>query len=576
MINLSDVIVQQGVPATMRDGTVLYADVYRPKTDEPLPVILMRMPYNRQQAAHVPYAHPAWYARQGYMVVIQDTRGRWASEGKFYPFRHEMTDGYDTVEWAARLPGSKGKVGMYGFSYPGATQLMAAVMRPPHLTCIIPGFTNSGFYDGWTYSGGAFNLAFNLSWGMYLAIDTAHRQGLNELERELVASHLRISEWYDFLPLLDMALMQKVEPIAPYIIDWLNHPSYDDYWKAWSIAERYGQISVPALHFGGWYDAFREGTLRNFSGIRQSGIDEHTRENQRLLMGPWYHNPWLRQSGDIDFGDAAINGMNEIQLAWFDHWLKGRGDLLWEEAPVRLFVMGDNVWRSWSEWPPTDVEYRNLYLHSLQGNASSPDGDGILDQQVPGDEPPDIFVYDPRWPVPSVGGHSCCVPQIAPMGPADQRPIEYQGQVLVFTSEVLQDGLTVIGACTATLWVASSAVDTDFTAKLVDVYPDGRAMNLTEGILRARYRNSLEEATLLKPFEIYQLTIQIGSTCNVFKAGHRIRIEISSSNFPHWDRNTNTGRIPSNDQLADVVVATQIIFHDAQHPSHVTLPVLAS
>ncbi len=235
--------------------------------------------------------------------------------------------------------------------------------------------------------------------------------------------------------------------------------------------------------------------------------------------------------------------------------------------------MGDNVWCSEDEWPPKQVQYVDYYLHS-QGRANSLEGDGNLDLTVPSDEPPDIYVYNPRFPVPSMGGHSCCFPGIAPMGPFDQREVELQSQVLVYTTKPLQEDVYVAGPATASLWAASSAVDTDFTAKLVDVYPDGQAINLTEGIVRARYRDSLEKASLLIPDQVYQFTIQLGNTCSVFKAGHCIRVEISSSNYPHWDRNTNTGNTPGKDNYSDLVVATQVVFHDAQRPSHITLPII--
>jgi putative CocE/NonD family hydrolase len=538
--------VKRDVPATMRDGNVLYADIYYPEGKGPFPAILMRLPYDKTNGQDYVYAHPSWFATQGYLVVVQDTRGRWKSEGEFYPFKHEMTDGYDTVEWVAGLPACNGKVGMYGFSYVGATQLMAAVMQPPHLVCICPAMTASQYYEGWTYNGGALSLATSLSWAVELAIGEADRRHMPDLERELWNAFMHnMRTWYGYLPLNEIPLLKETG-IAPYYFDWLDHPTYDEYWKRWSIDMRYDQITVPALFTAGWYDVFRDGTLKNFLGLQQSGVGEKIKNKHKLLAGPWYHVPWIQLMGDLDFGEEARNLVSDVHVRWFDYWLKGIDNGLMDEPPVRIFVMGDNVWRSEDEWPPKGVHNVNYYLHS-RGRANSLQGDGYLDLQVPDAQDPDIFVYNPRFPVPSLGGHACCFPGIAPMGPFDQRPAEVQNQTLIFTTQPLEEDVWVAGPVTVSLWAASSAVDTDFCAKLVDVYPDGRAINLTEGIIRGRYRDSLEKASLLTPDEVYRFDIQLGNTCNVFKAGHRIRVEISSSNFPHWDRNPNTGNKPGKE-----------------------------
>lgn len=567
-----NVTIERDVPAVMRDGTTLYADVYRPADGEPHPVILVRLPYDKAQAMLISYAHPVWYAQHGYIVVMQDTRGRYASQGDFYPFKYEMTDGYDSVEWAAALPGSNGKVGMYGFSYVGATQLLAAVMKPPHLTCIVPGLTGSQYYDGWTYNGGALALSFALSWSLNLSMDTAHRRQDAELEAAVSAGFPNTASLSYMLPLTEFGLL-KDSDIAPYFFDWLAHPTYDDYWKQWSIDSRYDQIEVPALHFGGWYDIFRDGVLKNFNGIQQSGGNEIARDNQKLVVGPWYHIPWSQHTGQIDFGAEAHGIFDDLQLRWFDYWLKGIDNGVIDEPRVRLFLMGDNRWLEADTWPLPNTQETPFYLHS-GGRANSLEGDGRLSRDVPGDEAPDINVFDPHYPTPSFGGHSCCFPHISPMGPADQRPVEVFHTVLVYTSDVLENDLTIAGNVTATLWATSSTVDADFTVKLVDVYPDGRAINLTEGILRARYRDSLEVPELLQPDEVYQLTLAVGNTCNVFKAGHRIRVEVAHSNFPHWDRNTNTGNVPAADTYSDMQVSQHLIFHDHNRPSHITLPVV--
>jgi putative CocE/NonD family hydrolase len=557
----------------MRDGAVLYADIYRPKGDGPWPVLLMRHPYDKTQPEDISYAHPIWYARYGYMVVIQDVRGRWASEGEWYPFKHEGADGYDTVVWAAELPGSNGRVGMFGFSYGGVTQLLSALHQPPGLSTIIPALTGSNYYEGWTYRGGALHQAFTQSWSTFLSQDTAHRNQDYILEGNLAGTfgNAWANYWY---PLQYFPFITQ-EGVAPYYPDWLKHDTYDDYWQKWSINSRYEQISVSGLHITGWYDIFLEGTIENFQGLRARANNDRARENQKLVIGPWYHMPWHQQVGSVDFGEDARNCIDALQVLWLDKYLRGESNQLENEPSVALFVMGDNRWRFEDEWPPDQTQPTAFYLHS-GGRANSLNGNGWLAQDEPEDELPDIFTYDPRLPVISIGGHSCCVDIATPMGAFDQRPREYQNNVLIYGSEILTDDVVVIGPVEVMLFVASTAVDTDFTAKLVDVYPDGRAINMAEGIIRARFRTSLEQPSLIEPDRVYEYKILVGSTANVFKAGHRIRVEISSSNFPMFDRNTNSGKPLSEAGPADWFVATQTVFHDSRYPSHLVLPIVAS
>ena len=563
--------VERGVPSRMRDGTPLYADIYRPQGEGPWPVLLIRQPYDKTQAENISYAHPVWYARYGYMVVVQDPRGRWTSQGEWYPFKHEEDDGYDTVTWAAGLPGSNGQVGMFGFSYAGATQLLSAVHQPPGLKVIMPALTGSDYYDGWTYRGGALHHAFTQSWATFLAQDTARKRGDYELEGNLAgalgnawANYWIPPQYYPFL---------TQEGLAPYYYDWLQHDTYDDYWKQWSIRRRYDQITLPALHIAGWYDVFLEGTLENFTGLQEGAGSEQARRNQKLVVGPWYHMPWHQHVGAFDFGENARNCIDALQVLWLDKYLRGERNQLDDEPPVALFVMGDNTWRFEDEWPPKRAQATRFYLHS-GGRSNSLNGDGWLDRETPGDELPDIFTYDPRLPVMSVGGHSCCVNTLTPMGAFDQRSQEYRNDVLIYSTETLAEDVQVIGTVEVTLYAASTAVDTDFTAKLVDVHPDGQAINVGEGILRARFRESLEAPTPIEPGRVYEYKILVGSTAIVFKAGHRIRVEISSSNFPTFDRNSNSGVPLAEASPADWVVATQTVFHDNRYPSHIVLPLV--
>ena len=566
-----DLTVERNVPAEMSDGTVLRADVYRPATGGPFPVILMRLPYDKTLAQDITYHYPSWYARHGFMVVVQDVRGRGRSEGDFYPFAHEVDDGYESVEWAAGLPHSNGRVGMYGFSYVGATQLQAAIRRPPALHTICPALTGSQFYDGWAYNGGAFALAFNASWALNLARDGARRAGDDAQTGELTAAFLNAPGGYGHLPLKTYPSIEATA-FGSFFFDWLAHPTYDDYWRRWSIDEQYSQIDVPALHIGGWYDIFLAGTVKNFSALRTRAGSERARNSQKLLIGPWYHLPWTSLTGAANFGSTARNVVNDWQLRWFSQFLRD-DDTGVLDAPVTVFLTGDNRWIDLGSWPPEGTRFHDYYLRS-DGDANSINGHGALSLDPPGNEPPDVYSYDPLAPTPSVGGRSCCFPILAPMGPADQAAVEVFNSVLVYTSPALDRDLPVIGPIRATLHAASTAVDTDFTVKLCDVSPDGLSINIQGGIIRARYRGSLTDPRPIEPGEVYEYTIDLGPVAHVFQAGHRVRVQVSSSDFPQWDRNLNTGGELGVERIVDARVATQFLLHDGAHPSRITLPVI--
>jgi uncharacterized protein len=573
-VSLGGVQVKRNVGARMRDGTVLYSDVYYPEAAGTYPVILLRGPYNKSFAQTFVYQHPAWYARHGYVVVIQDVRGRYASEGTFYPLLHEAQDGYDTVQWASQLPGTTGKVGMYGFSYVGATQLLAATQNPSGLACLVPGFTGSDYYEGWTYKGGAFQLAFIVSWIMqFLAVPDALKQGKRDLAARLAAQAHDFPRLYWAQPLNTFPPLYSAD-IAQYFFDWLAHDTRDEYWQQISLEPRYDSIQVPCLHLGGWYDTFIDGTLKNFSALSERAGDDRARA-QRLVVGPWIHIPWARLNGVRNFGEEADNFLDSLQVKWFDYWLKGDQNGILDEPPVRLFVMGVNRWREADRWPPSNVQVQEWYLHS-SGRANSISGDGTLSREVPSAEPPDIFVYLPEAAVPSQGGNSCCLPDVAPMGPFEQSYVEIRNDVLLFSTPPLEQDLEVTGRIDLVLYAATDVPDTDWTAKLVDVDEQGHAFNLCDGILRARFRDSFEHPMPIEPNRVYKYCIRVGSTSNVFKRGHRIRLEVSSSNFPLYDINPNTGQRVGEATLLDGQVATQIIFHDPNRASHLLLPVASA
>lgn len=567
------VVRQTNVSSRMRDGTILLADVYIPVAPGTFPVLLMRLPYNKSVAQTYVYHSPEWYASQCYVVAVQDVRGTYASTGDFYPFRNEQLDGYDSVEWAAGLPASNGKVGMYGFSYVGATQWLAAMAAPPHLAAIAPAMTSSDYFDGWAYQGGAFSLAFDESWPVSdLAPVAARRSGIETILDKLNEAKADITGTYRYLPIASYPWLFPDKPqIAGYFYDWVSHSTWDNYWKQWSPKLHYADVKVPALNLEGWYDVFLNGGIENFMGMRKQGGSPAAREGQQLVIGPYVHLPWQRKTGAMDFGPEADNRFNERQLRFFDHWLKGKPNGADKDPPVQVFVMGANTWRDATDWPIPGTQFTTFYLHSY-GSANSSDGNGWLDERRPFLEAADRYVYDPANPVPSKGGHSCCREPLAPVGPYDQSAIEKRADVMVYSTPPLEKPVEVTGPITLTLYASTSAEDTDWTAKLVDVYPDGRAINLNNGILRARYRISLEHTELLTPDKVYRYTINIWPTSNLFGVGHRIRLEMSSSNFPHYSRNLNTG--DAFGLTAQMTTASQAIFHNRHYPSALILPIM--
>ena len=554
------VIAQTGVRVKMRDGVLLAADIYRPRAEGKFPVLLTRTPYNRKDVAT-----GIFLASRGYVVIQQDTRGRFESGGEFYPFKDEMNDGYDTVEWAAGLPYADGRVGMYGGSYVGATQMLAAASNPPHLVGIFPYVTAAEYYEGWTYAGGALMQWFASSWASGLAADTWQRK---------TAALTRPQEWVERLPVDDYRLLSppSVAEVAPYFRDWVGHETNDEFWRAIKVSDHYGKMGVKALHAGGWHDIFSGGSIRNFMDLRKRAPTAAARDGQRLLMGPWAHATTSPEGkvGDVTFGKQAVLEMNETILRWYDYVMKGRRNEFATGAPVRIFVMGDNVWRDEQEFPLARTQYTRYYLHSGKG-ANSAGGDGVISTAAPQAERPDAFEYDPANPVPTIGGRLCCGAGLPP-GPFDQRPNEGRADVLVYSTPPLGRDIEVTGFITAEIYASTSAADTDFTAMIVDVDPSGYARYLGDGIIRARYRNTTAKAEPIEAGKVYKYTIDLWATSNVFKAGHRIRVYISSSNFPRFNRNLNTGERTLG--ATRMEKARQSVYHDAEHPSAIVLPVI--
>jgi putative CocE/NonD family hydrolase len=562
------VLTEHNMAMKTRDGVILRADIYRPLGDGLFPVLLQRTPYDKNYIAA--FAQRA--VARGYMVVVQDVRGRYASEGDFYTFKHETNDGYDTIEWAAALPHSNGKVGMFGGSYVGATQMLAAIGHPPHLAGICPVVTASNYHENWTYQGGAFEQWFDESWTSSLAQNTLSRVAHNHANALLG----------DSVPLKQFPVLNLESPVdgaaltrtlAPYFLDWVDHPLYDSYWKQWSIEEQYASIQVPALTIAAWYDIFQGGSLRNFTGMQAHAGNEAARKGQRLLVTIGGHAGYGRKIGELDFGPAAAEYDEDgVTLDWYDYLFQGKQNQFASDKPVHIFVMGENKWRDEAAWPLPEAK-GTPFLLSSDKNANSSAGDGQLLGTAKGKiTGKDTFTYDPANPVPTVGGPLCCdAAHLAP-GPRDQKEVEARPDVLVYSTDTLDKDVEVTGPVTLDLFASSSAVDTDFTAKLVDVWPNGFVQNLTEGILRASFRNSTSKAEPIVPGQIYKYKIDLWSTSNVFLKGHKIRLEVSSSNFPRFDRNLNTGKSAADS--SDFTKAVNTVYHDAAHPSALVLPIV--
>ena len=544
-------IIERGVAMKTRDAVTLRADIYRPRADGRFPVILTRTPYDKSGVAGT----CTRIAEAGYVCVAQDVRGRWSSDGEWYPFKHESEDGYDTIEWLAHQPWSTGVIGMWGASYVGATQMLAAIARPPHLAGIFPIITASNYHENWTYQGGAFEQWFNESWTSGLAEDTLRRR---------VNGHVNSLNWAPTLPLANYPIIDAPDSknLAPYFQDWLAHPDYDDYWKQWAIDADYSRINIPALHVGAWYDIFLGGTIKNFQGLKSGAGNFFAKENQRMVIEIGGHAGGGQKIGDVDFGPNASWDVTGLVIRWYDFLFKQAPNGLDKEKPVRVFTMGANQWRDFDSWPPPESKTQRLYLHS-GGKANSSAGDGSLSATAPDREQSDNYSYDPANPVQTRGGPLCCQQDLLLPGPKEQIDVEKRNDVLIYTTPALEKDLDVTGPVTLELWVKSSAVSTDFTGKLVDVWPSGFAQNITEGILRLRKIDR----------DAQQISIDLWATSNVFLAGHRLRLEVSSSNFPRFDRNLNTGD-PDIAHATKSVVAQNSVLHDKQHPSALVLSVV--
>ena len=541
-------IVETDVMIPMRDGTKLAANIFRPRGEGRFPAILMRTPYGKPDEKS---GDAKRYTAAGYAMVVQDCRGRGKSEGAWDPFRYDVEDGFDTQEWVGQQAWCNGSIGTAGGSYVGWTQWAPAPKESRYLKAMVPIVPFGNAYD-LAYTGGAFQLALLMGWGSAVGGISLAPDKIQEAFRHLPLS--TFSEQFD----------KKV----PYLDEWVKHYAYDDYWKQRGIDYRYVDVTVPALNIGGWYDIFSKATLDLVTQVRASSHDLKVRRNEFAVIGPWTHGVGASKVGELDFGADAALKLGDLQFQWFEYWLKGRETGVQDWPAYYLFVMGENRWRGEGEWPLKRTRFSSYFIHS-SGHAASLKGDGSMNTTEPGDEPLDQFTYDGHNPVPSVGGNNLVG---ATAGPLDQTRVEEREDVLIYSTPPLEQDTEVTGPVKLILWAASTARDTDFTGKLVDVHPDGKAYNLCDGILRARYRESSTQPTLIEPGKTYRYEIDLWVTSNLFKPGHRVRLEISSSNFPRFDRNPNTGHEFGAD--AELAQAKQTVFHDRDRPSHVVLPII--
>ena len=592
-----DAICQSNVMIPMRDGVRLATDIYLPALNgQPasgkFPVILERTPYDKAGSGNV--TNGTYYARRGYVCAIQDVRGRFVSEGEWYPFAKEAPDGYDTVEWLAAQEWSDGQVGTMGASYCGSDQSALATLNPPHLSTMIVAVGASNYYHCSMRQNGALEQRFMI-YAFRMATTSKEAFADANIQAAVDRAFANVGEWVSRAPLKKGTSPLRMLPnYEQWVIDLFTHGEYDDYWKqrGYAISQYYEEhADVPTLYLGGWYDSYARATCENYTALSKM-----KKSRQVLMMGPWTHGGWgVTNAGDVDFGNHSFINYNDLRLAWFDHFLKGMHTEVSDWSPVKIFVMGTGEgipnyqgrlhhsghWRDEQDFPLPDTQFTPYYLHA----------DGDLSTTLPTvDESTSRFNFDPRDPVPTIGGGISAADPIMGAGAFDQRgnsrffgcqdtlPLNARSDVLTFQTPPLENDVEVTGPITVKLHASSSARDTDFTAKLIDVcplsddYPDGLAINLTDSIIRARYRNGWDTPELLEPGKVYEFVFELYPTSNIFKKGHRIRLDISSSNWPRFDVNPNTGGDLGVDRRLEI--AEQTIYHEPRHPSHVVLPII--
>jgi putative CocE/NonD family hydrolase len=530
----------------MRDGVVLATDVYLPDADGgPYPTLLVRDMYSNGSSG-VRQRYAKFATNNGYAFVFQSVRGRYDSDGRWYPYFQEINDGDDTITWIAKQSWSDGKVGMFGTSYLASVQWLAALNRNPALVAIAPAMSPGNYYRDVAYPGGAFSLLSRARWGVGLAGS-----------RTSMGFPVDWINGIDHLPLDTLA--ESVGFEVRHFQDWLDHPSYDAYWEPLNLEARASEMIVPALNFGGWYDVFQRSTIGSFTTMTEQAASETARKGQRLIMGPWVHG-WnvSPQVGDLNFGDDALVDVDELLLEWFDYWMKDGPEP--QGAAIKIFIMGENVWREENEWPLARTQYQKYYLHDNKA----------LSTAMPSGRSDSLkYTYDPMDPVPTLGGN---IMESSLRGPYDQAALDDRKDVLRFVTEPFAEATEITGPISAEFFAATDSKDTDFMAKLIVVKPDGMAFNLVDGVSRARYREGFEKEKLIEPGKVYQYSIDMWATSYLLEPGDRLRIDVTSSNFPRLARNLNTGAPFA--QTTEMKVAHQVLHMNERYPSHIVLPII--
>ena len=573
------ILVEKNVDMIMRDGTKLRADIYRPNDTAKHPVLLQRTPYNKELWPITALTlDPVRAAAAGYAVVIQDVRARWASEGEvFFPYKDELDDGFDSVGWCATQKFARGTVGCYGLSYMGGTSWLAALSGHAALGAISPTTAPNDFWRNHFWRGGALNIGTLAMWALRAIGPAALVRGCKEPGAlgapfaQLFEDIDGFAEVVESLPLDQLAAARPGDDnFVPFFFEFLRHPAPDEWTKSVLFSNRHDQVTIPSLSIAGWHDLLLAGDLEHFAGMRERAGSALAREQSKLVVGPWSHGMFHNVVGEVDFGFRASGmfldlkeDLTRLQLRWFDRWLKGEANGIEDEAPVKIFVQGINRWRDEDCWPPRAATATPWYL----GNNG-----GFTPRPPAAQESADSYVYDPNDPCQTCGGNVLLPPQYA-AGPVDQRAIAVRRDVLVYTSEMLTTDMEITGSVSAEIFASTSGPDTDWMIKLCDVHPDGRMLNVCDGVIRASMRDGIARA-LLTPGVVERYTIDLWATSMVFRAGHRLAVLITSSDFPRYDRNPNTGELAH--EAVRLEPALQRIFHDPSRPSHIVLPVIAA
>lgn len=584
-----EVTVDRDVEVTLRDGVVLKADIHRPKAEGKFPVLMEGTPYGKATASELTMKSDTFFVPRGYVLVVYDTRGMFASEGDFKVHVNEQNDTYDVIEWAAKQPWSNGRVATLGTSYAGQVVMNSAIAQPPHLVCAIPCLTAQDLWREWYYHGGAMELGFLTSWPIWWLPSWADRYLVgaeNENVKDTAALYWADPQAnVDIMPLTDYKVA-RIGDKMDFFADWVSHPSDGPYWWNMNPGTYAEEINIPMMSIAGWYDIFQNGNIEIFLNAQKQAASSLARDNQRILIGPWAHFDhgfFSETQGSVNYGPELVSpSYNEVRLDFLDYWMKDiQHGTMMDDNPVRMFVQGDNKWRTEPAWPLERAEETKFYLNGGKSGTIASLFDGKLSNKLPSkSEKPQTYVYDPMNATPTRGGNLLFSFQYGPdgmpgsegVGQAQQEQGPVEKRSLTFTTEPLDKEMEITGKVRAVLYASSDCVDTDWVVRVSDVAPDGSSLNVVDGIQRARYRTSGINPTLIEPGKIYEYEIDLWSTSYVVQPGHRLRVTVNSSSFPRWSRNMNVAEVPEHTK--EYKVANNTIYLDAEHPSHVILPIV--